>query len=66
MVRRFETGKTGNIFFPEILPSATVGLIEKCFNSQEKYCFVAEIRLILKLKEYTNDHRRKASIIGKL
>ena len=53
---RFENGKTGNNFF-EILPGATVGLLEKSLNSQEKCCFVAKICRILKIKEYTNDHR---------
>ena len=60
---RFETGKTGNNFL-EILPGATVGLLEKSLNSQEKCWFVAKICRILKLKEYTNDNRRKGPIIG--
>ena len=52
-----------NVFFPEVLTGATVGLIENGCNSQEKRWFVAEICLIWKLKRYTNDHRPNAPII---
>ena len=63
MVKRFQTGKIGFIFFGNLDSSSVVYLVENCSLISKKCWFFAGIFLIWKLKINTSNHRSNALII---